>query len=472
MTSIRTRIAPSPTGFPHIGTMYQALFNWAYAKHFKGKFIVRIEDTDRERFVTGAEDKLYDAFDWFGLIEDESPRKGGDFGPYKQSERLSLYQQYAEELVTKGYAYYCTFKPEELEAFRQEKRLRKLAPVINDKLRIQHHKKEDLQKGSYVIRMKIPENEKIIVKDGIRGDVEFDSNLIDDQIILKSDGFPTYHLAVVVDDHLMNITSVLRGEEWINSAPKHVLLYRYFGWDEPKWYHTSLLRNPDKSKMSKRQSHTNVDWYKQQGYLPEAILNYLALMAWSHPNGKEIFDRQEFVQVFDFADLKAVGPAFDLTKLDWMNGEYVRKFSIINFQLSIDKYLKEYNEEAYKLTQGHLELFEKSLPLVQERIKKLSEYWDLVKFIFIQPTEYEIDMISYKDPIQATNNQLQTLVEWNATKIGEVMQKVCESLGMKRGDYFMMMRVAITGKKISPPLNESMELLGKDDCIARLDTLA
>jgi glutamyl-tRNA synthetase len=467
---VKTRIAPSPTGYPHIGTIYQALFDWAYAHKHGGKFLVRIEDTDRDRFVEGAEQKIYDALDWFGLTEDISPRKSDDLGPYRQSERLELYQRYAHELVEKGHAYYCTIAPEELEKLRQEKRAQKLAPVINETLRKQQHTKGSVQGSKYVIRMRMPDSETIVVHDEIRGDINFESNLIDDQVILKSDGFPTYHLAVVVDDHLMGITHVLRGEEWINSAPKHVVLYRYFGWEEPKWYHTSLLRNPDKSKMSKRHSHTNVDWYKKEGYLPGAILNYLALMAWSHPEQKEIFDLEEFIRVFDFADMKAVGPAFDLVKLSWMNGEYIRKIPSSKFKVQSETYLKEFNAGAYELVQKNTELFEKSLPLVQERIKKLSEYWELSKFYYVQPTQYEIGMESYKDQLTTTRAKLQDLSEWTAEKIGEKMLEACTELAMKKSEYFMMMRIAITGCKISPPLNESMELLGKDECMERLLT--
>jgi len=467
---VKTRIAPSPTGYPHIGTIYQALFDWAYAKKYEGKFLVRIEDTDRERFMEGAEQKIYDALDWFGLTEDISPRKSDEFGPYRQSERLEIYQKYAHELVEKGHAYYCTITPEELEKLRQEKRAQKLAPVINETLRKQKHTKEDIEGSKYVIRMRMPDSETIIVHDEIRGDISFESNLIDDQVILKSDGFPTYHLAVVVDDHLMGITHVLRGEEWINSAPKHVVLYRHLGWEEPKWYHTSLLRNPDKSKMSKRHSHTNVDWYRQEGYLPEGILNYLALMAWSHPDQKEIFSLEEFIRVFDFADMKAVGPAFDLVKLSWMNGEYVRRLQVEGFRLKVVGYLREFNMEAYELVEKNKDVFKKSLPLVQERIKKLSEYWELSKFYYERPTRYEIDVVQYKDQLAITHAKLQALSEWNAEKVGGVMQGACEELNMKKSEYFMMMRVAITGRKISPPLNESMELLGKEECLQRILT--
>ncbi len=470
--TVRTRIAPSPTGFPHIGTVYQALFDWAYAHKHGGQFIVRIEDTDQSRFIEGAEDKIYAALDWFGLTEDESPRKSGPYAPYKQSERLAIYQKYAEELVEKGHAYYCTKKPEELEALRQEKRIRKLPPIFNEELRKQAHTKDSLTPGSYVIRMRVPDNEKIVVKDGVRGEIVFDSNLVDDQVILKSDGFPTYHLAVVVDDYLMKITHILRGEEWINSTPKHVLLYRFFGWEAPLFFHTSLLRNPDKTKMSKRHAHASVDWYKEQGYLPEAILNYLAHMAWRHPKETEVFSLKEFIEVFDFADMKAVGPAFDLKKLEWMNGEYLRAAQVDNLQLRVENYLKDYSRDAYALIKTNYNLFSSSIPLIQERIKKLSEYWSMCSFFFNRPISYEIDMSSYKNQLQSTIEKLMAIDQWNAQAIGESMQQTCETLGSKKSDYFMMMRVAVTGNKISPPLNESMELLGKDEVLSRLRSIS
>ncbi len=466
---VRTRIAPSPTGYPHIGTVYQALFNWAFAKKHGGSFCVRIEDTDRERFVPDAEEMIFRALDWFDLQEDESPRKGGSYGPYRQSERLAIYAKYAHELVDKGCAYYCTYTPEALEALRQERREKKLPPVVNDVLRTQHHSRQDLTEGSYVIRLRMPDREKIVVKDEIRGEIVFESDLIDDQVILKSDGYPTYHLAVVVDDHLMEVSHVLRGEEWINSAPKHVVLYRYLGWQEPKWFHTSLLRNPDKSKMSKRHSHTDVAWYKREGFLPDAILNHLALMAWSHPEGRELFDRAEFIQVFDFADLKAVGPAFDTHKLEWVNGEKIRTLSNETLQDHIHTYLGEYLPQEYAHVKSHPTRFGRSIPLVKERIKKLSEYWPLTGSYFIAPERYDVDLRPHHDILRATFDALSHLGTWSAQAIGEAMQVVCDKAKMKRSEYFMSVRVAVTGSKISPPLNETMEILGQDECLLRLD---
>ncbi|MCL5676265.1 MAG: glutamate--tRNA ligase, partial [Patescibacteria group bacterium] len=274
MKTVRTRIAPSPTGYPHIGTIYQALFDYAYAKKFGGRFIVRIEDTDRNRLVEDAENKIFSGLDWFGLIENESARKGGKFAPYRQSQRLNIYKKYAEELVQKGNAYYCFCSKERLEEIRQLMQKAGKPPMYDKHCR--NLPKEEIEanlkkKNPFVIRLKVPENKTIVVKDEIRGEISFDSNTIDDQVILKADGFPTYHLAVVVDDHLMEISHVVRGEEWLSSAPKHFLLYDFFGWEKPLFFHTPIIRNPDKSKFSKRQGHTNIDWYKEQGYLPEAI---------------------------------------------------------------------------------------------------------------------------------------------------------------------------------------------------------
>ncbi len=465
----RTRVAPSPTGFPHIGTIYQALFDYSYAKKNEGKFIVRIEDTDRSRLVEGAEEKIYEALDWFGLTEDESPRKGGTYGSYRQSERLPLYQKYAKELVEKNKGYYCFCSKERLEEVRKKLQQEKKVPMYDQCCR--HLSQEEIDKNlkekkPWVIRLKIPKNERIEVIDGIRGKITFDSNNIDDQVLLKSDGFPTYHLAVVVDDHLMKITEAVRGEEWLSSLPKHALIYKFLGWKMPLYFHTPILRNPDRSKLSKRQGHTNVDWYQKEGYLPEAILNYLALIGWSHPEGEEFFSLDEFIQLFELKDLKPVGPIFDINKLEWMSGEYIRKLKVKDLKLKIVNFIdKNYSEE----------IVERTIPLIQERIKKLSDYLPLCGFFFKRPEKYEIDLSARKDlfkNIYDSLNQIKgedcDVTGWSAISIGENLQNLAKKLGVKNSEFFMLLRVAITGKKISPPLNGSMELLGKKECLERL----
>jgi glutamyl-tRNA synthetase len=420
--------------------------------------------------VPGGEEKMLETLEGIGLHADESPKVGGPYGPYRQSERLEIYKKYAEELVAKKVAYYCTCSKERLDQVRLEKQQQKQIPKYDKHcVARQDEVRKEIEKGSpYVIRLNVTPDKEVVFNDLLRGEIKFNTNDIDDQVLLKSDGFPTYHLAVVVDDYLMKISHIIRAEEWLPSTPKHVLLYQGFGWGIPIFVHVSLLRNPDRSKLSKRKNPVWASDYLAQGILPEAFLNYLALMGWSHPEGNELFDLDEYVRFFDLKDVLKTAPVFDPVKLAWMNGEYLRKLPIFNFQFSIEKYLKEYNDEAYAVIQRHRVLFEKSVPLVQERIKKLSEYWDLVKFLFTRPTLYDIDMFPYKEALRVTSYALQEITEWNATTIGEAMQKVCEELGMKRGDYFMMMRVAISGKKVSSPLNESMELLGKEECMTRL----
>lgn len=465
MSMVRTRIAPSPTGFPHIGTIYQALFDYAFAKKHNGQFIVRIEDTDQSRFVEGAEDVIFSSFDWFGLHEDESPRKEGKVGPYRQSERLAIYKEYAQKLVDNKHAYYCFCTKERLEETRKNMQSEGKIPMYDKHCRTlgESEIQKKLQECiPYTIRMAIPADTKITCRDEIRGEIVFDSNTIDDQVILKGDGFPTYHLAVVVDDHLMEITHVVRGEEWISSMPKHVLLYDFFGWEKPLFFHTPVLRNPDKSKLSKRHGHTSVSWYREQGYLPEAILNYLALMGWSHPEGKEIFALTEFVSLFDLKELKPVGPIFDIKKLEWMSGEYIRNMSDDNVFNRIDAFI----DSSYDRT-----MVKRSVPFVKERIKKLSDYIPLTEFLFKAPTQYEVDLTGKKEIIALAHDVLKDVTEWKAAVIGDGLQKSATEKGIKFGDFFMVLRVAISGKKITPPLNESIEMLGKEETVRRLSIL-
>jgi len=462
---VRTRAAISPTGYPHIGTIYQALFDYAFAHRYKGKFIVRIEDTDKERTVADAEEKVFSALDWFGLIEDESVRKNGQYGPYRQSDRLEIYKKYAEQLIKKKHAYYCFCSKQRLDELR--KKLQKEAKVpMYDKLCLELDKKTVEHKLAenkpYVIRLNVPTNKQIKIKDELRGEITFDSNTVDDQVLIKSDGFPTYFLAVVVDDHLMKISHMVRGEEWLTSAAKIVLLYDYFGWQKPVFVHTPIIRNPDRSKFSKRQGHTNVSWYQEQGFLPEAILNYLALMGWSHPEGKEIFSLKEFIQLFDFKDIKPIGPVFDLTKLEWMNGEYIRKSQKSKVKTQI---LEFYNNKLQE------DIVEKTVPLVQERMKKLSDYLPLCEFFFKPPATWQVDLSSKKSFFEKVYQTLEKITDWKANVIGEAMQNLAKELNIKNNQFFMDLRVAITGKKISPPLNESMAVLGKDDCLKRVKKL-
>lgn len=458
--TVRTRIAPSPTGSPHIGTVYQALFNFAWARRNRGNFIVRIEDTDRERFVEGAEGKIFEALDFFFLREDESPRKRGGYGPYRQSERLKIYQKYAEELVEKGGAYYCFCTKERLEELRK-KQTEEKKPTMYDKHCLNLSKEEIKEKlgGVYVVRLKVPENKTISVKDEIRGFINFDSNLIEDSVLVKSDGFPTYHFAVVVDDYLMKITHVLRGEEWLSSFPKHTLIYDYFGWKKPLFYHTPLLRNPDKSKLSKRQGHANVDWYKEEGFLPEAILNFLALLGWTHPEGKDEFSLYEFIDKFDVGEIRTVAPIFDLTKLEWLNGVWIRKYSLEKLKELLQNFYKGDKEIEEVFESKHIDLL---IRLAQSRMKKLSEFKGLV--ISSKEREYTKEEMEISKILFEKLSALD-IKDWREANILETLRNLKNENGISmKAIYFV-----ITGREQGLPLIETMvRVEGRDEILKKL----
>jgi glutamyl-tRNA synthetase len=408
MEKVRVRIAPSPTGEDlHIGNVYTALINYVFAKKNNGQFIIRIEDTDQNRLINGAEDKILSSLKWFGLSYDEGPDKKGDFGPYRQSERLNIYKSYAEQLVENGKAYYCFCDRSRLEKMR-DRQIKLHQPTLYDGLCKSIDigiAKNKAKNEKYVIRLNMPDNGVTEFTDLIRGKISFENKLIDDQILLKSDGFPTYHLAVVIDDHLMKISHIIRAEEWISSTPKHIVLYNYFGWNLPIFAHGPLLRNPDKSKLSKRKNPVWVTWYKKEGYLPEAILNYLALMGWSMPDEREIFSIDEMIDNFEISDLKKVGPAFDIKKLEWLNGEYIRKSdnSTLKDQISFfigEKYPKEFVENT--------------IPLIKERIKKFADYLPLCNFYFKRPQNYEINLDKNQKLIATIKDTLDQLEIWKS----------------------------------------------------------
>lgn len=458
---IRVRIAPSPTGKDvHVGTIATALMNYAWAKHNGGKFIIRIEDTDRSRLVPGGEQKMLETLEEIGLHADESPLVGGPFMPYRQSQRLPIYRNHAEELVKNGKAYYCICTPERLAEMRKNQQAAKQSPKY-DRYCL-HHQEEVVVKVkqgvSHVIRLLVPDK-TITFTDLIRGEITINTSSIDDQVLLKSDGFPTYHLGVVVDDHLMEMTHIIRGEEWLPSTPKHIILYEAFGWKMPAFAHVSLLRNPDKSKLSKRKNPVWSSDYIGKGILKEALLNYLSLMGWSHPEGKEIFSLEEYVRVFDIKDIQTTAPVFDQVKLEWMNGMYIRNLSDDTLKMKISSF---YNGELSE------EIVGKTIPLVKERLKKLSDYLPLAEFFFKAPLAYEVDLAKYDSVLAAVTKTLGAIDDWTVETLGIQLADLAKSLNMKNNEFFMVLRVAITGKKISPPLNESMVILGKEESLARI----
>lgn len=451
LSEVRTRIAPSPTGYPHIGTIYQALFNYAYAKKHKGKFLVRIEDTDRTRFVEGTEDAIFSYLDWVGLVEDESPRKGGAYGPYRQSERLEVYHKYAEELLEKGGAYFAYYPKK--EAGQKDYTGGNVLTVSKTDENSPATIAEMVMRGDWIVRLKVPQDAPISIKDEIRGEITFDSKQVTEQVLIKSDGFPTYHFAVVVDDHLMKISHIVRAEEWLPSTPKHVLLYNYFGWTIPLIYHTATLRNPDKSKLSKRHGHTNVGWYQEQGFLPEAILNYLGLLGWSHPEEKEIFNLSEFIEKFDLKDVRPIAPIFDLKKLEWMNGEYIRKTQISKLKSQIYSF---YNGELSE------EVIEKFLPVAQTRMKKLIEFKDLVS-PFLEKQSLELTA-EQKEVKKALAEHLNTQESWDVQAVTDTLLSFAKEHGLNFKKYYRM----IIGCDQGLPLGDTFAILGKEKTLELL----
>ncbi len=500
---VRTRIAPSPTGFPHLGTIYQVLFDYAFAHKYGGQFIVRLEDTDRVRFVPGGEEVIYKMLKWFNLEGDEDPVKGGPYAPYRQSERLSIYKPYVDELISKGYAYPCFCTKERLEIMRKQQEEAHQPPMYDRHCRNLSNDEvaSKLAAGlSHVVRMKIPDGEIIAFEDLLLGRVEFRSELIDDQVLLKADGYPTYHLAVVVDDHLMNISHIFRGREWIPSTPKHVLLYRFFGWTMPEHIHLPLVLNSEgKGKLSKRHGHASVDYYKQKGYLPEAVLNYLSNIVWNNPEGKEIYNFDEFIRLFEVKDVTSQGAKFDLKKLDWVNGQWVRNM----LDIELTKRLTAHDEKEVAYSKYRKEQIALVLPLVKDRINLLSEFDDLVLFFFeeieavlkndLRKKNVEIDSVEHdfsdreladywralllgknKDAslslkmIEKALDIFQITESWEHTLLEKLMRELLTINEWKIGDFFMVLRVAVTGRSATPPLFETMEILGREVCLKRL----
>lgn len=471
MSNVRVRIAPSPTGYPHIGTVFQALLNYIYAKKHQGSFIVRIEDTDRGRFVEDAEEAIFSALEWFNLEPDESPRKDGQFGPYRQSERLTIYQEYAQKLVTEGKAYRCFCSKERLDEVRKSMQANGKPPMYDRFCRSLDSKEAETRARTenHVIRMKIPENTKIKCFDEIRGEIEFDSSVVDDQVIMKSDGFPTYHLAVVVDDHLMKITHMVRAEEWITSSPKQVVLYDYFGWEKPKFIHTPALRNPDKSKLSKRHGHASVEWYKENGFLKEAILNFLITRVWNHPDGIEIFGIDEMIKHFDFKDLHIQGPVVDLQKLEWINSQWIRAKSDNELVALLTPFASK------KLSKEALQAF---LPHIKDRLKKLTDIIELTEYLYDEPQyskgtmlkEAKVAESALEDYLGKVLEVVEKCESFSAIELEKKLRDLQEKIGWKPRAAFMSLRLALTGKEHTPPLFDIMVTLGKSVVATRLKT--
>ena len=467
--TVRTRVAPSPTGDPHVGTAYIALFNLCFARAHGGQFLLRIEDTDQARSTPESEQAILDSLRWLGLEWDEGPDVGGEHGPYRQSERMELYGEYALQLVEAGKAFMCYRTPEELDALREKRRAAGNSTALKPSdlmLPEQEVEKRRAAGAPYVIRMMVPEEEgSCAIDDLLRGTIELDWGMVDAQILLKSDGMPTYHLANVVDDHLMGITHVLRGEEWINSAPKHKLLYEYFGWEMPVLCHLPLLRNPDKSKLSKRKNPTSILYYQRMGFLPEALLNYLGRMGWSMPDEREKFSLPEMQAQFDIQRVSLGGPIFDVEKLRWLNGLWIRE-DLDETQLAQRLVHWAYNEENLR----------KVLPHAQKRMETLSDFAPLAGFLVsgtLPITEADFEGIrgEREELLKGLQFALWTLEaqrHWTRDTVWNDLKGLADALGVKVKDFLAPLFVAIAGTSASFSVVDSMEMLGPDMSRARI----
>ncbi len=467
--TVRTRIAPSPTGDPHVGTAYIALFNLCFARQHGGQFILRIEDTDQSRSTPESEQAILDSLRWLGLEWDEGPDVGGEHGPYRQSERKAIYKDYVQQLLDAGHAFKCYRTAEELDALRADRKEAGIHTALKAsdlKLPEDEVKRRENDDWPYVVRMVVPEEAgSCEVDDLLRGRLDLDWSLVDAQILLKSDGMPTYHLANVVDDHLMGITHVIRGEEWINSAPKHLLLYKYFGWDAPVLCHLPLLRNPDKSKLSKRKNPTSILFYKRMGYLPEALTNYLGRMGWSMPNGEEKFSLPEMQAAFDIQRVSLGGPIFDVEKLSWLNGLWIRE------DLS-DEALADRLQQWLLNRENLLAV----IPHVKARMETFSDFAPASAFLasgFLPLTdthyaENKLDLETQKKVLQFALWQLEALRSWDRDAIFQSLKLIADGLDIKLKDFLAPVFVAISGSTASFSVMDAMVLLGPDLSRARL----
>ena len=484
MSTVRTRFAPSPTGFQHIGGFRSAVYAWLLAKHFDGDFVLRIEDTDQERKVEGAVRHIIEGLDWLGIDIDEgpapeeltqigeywegAPELKGEHGPYIQSQRLERYKEISDQLIEKGFAFRCDCTPEMLEQERAEQRARKEIPGYSGYCRTRNVSADT----KHVVRFKMPHKPEVVMNDGVRGRVAWDSIPLRDPVLMKSDGFPTYHLAVVVDDHDMQITHVMRGEEWIPSAPLHILLYQALGWEPPTFCHLPVVKGPDGKKLSKRHGATSIEAFKHDGYLPQALLNFVVLIGWSPGEGdeQEIFTKEELVKKFSLDHVNEASGVFDYKKLDWMNGMYIRNLSDEEFTKHAEPYL---TEKGWSVSD---ERWINIAPHVRERIKLFTEIPEMVEFLFVDEIERDLSKMLKKNVdaklaqqmISAAEGKIENLEEFSSEALDGVMRPLAEELDLKIGALFGTLRIAVTGSPATPPLFESMVALGKESTLKRL----
>ena len=458
---VRVRLAPSPTGDPHVGTAYIALFNYVFAKRHGGKLILRIEDTDRTRARPSSEQMIMESLRWLGLEWDEGPDRGGPHAPYRQSERQEIFREHANRLIANGHAYRCFCTPDRLAMVREQQQAEGKQTGYD-----RHCRTMDPADGAkraaageaHVVRLAMPREGVTRFKDELRGELEFDNSRINDQVLVKSDGFPTYHLAAGVDDHLMGISHVIRAEEWISSAPIHVVLNAAFGWQEPKWIHMPLLRNSDRSKISKRKNPTSLSYYRRAGILPQALVNFLGLMGWSFGGDREIFTVPEMVSVFDIKNISLGGPVFDQEKLTWLNQHYMHKMTDMEF-------VGHLRNEVF--TDSYLTALK---PLALERMSRFEQFCDNNAFFFSGAIKYEgVPLVpqgktpeDVRSMLSSLSERLDDLYEWEVPQLKEALDAHKTVVAWKPKDFFMTVRLVVTGRPDSPPLVETIELLGRE----------
>ena len=475
--TVRTRYAPSPTGEPHLGNLRTALFDWLLARHYGGRFLLRIEDTDQARYVEGGVEGQMEALRWLGLDWDEGPDVGGPHAPYIQSQRLEIYRQHADRLIAEDHAYVCYCSPERLEEVRKAQQARKEPPRYDRHCRDlspEQRRAKQSQGILPVVRFKTPLTGETVARDALRGEVSFQNSTLDDFVILKSDGYPTYHLAAQVDDHLMEITHVLRGEEWLPSAPRHFLVHRAFGWEPPVFAHLSRILGPDRGKLSKRHGAHAALVYRDQGYLPDAVVNFLALLGWSLDDHTEIIDRETLVSHFDLDRVLPNPAVFNAEKLAWMNGIYIRELSVEDLAAKVRPFLED--ALGHPVDPG---LLLRITPLIQERIKLLSDAVQMADFFFTEgDLDYEAETLLGKRyagdapgaaaALDLVSEAIDRVEPWEHAVLESAIRPLAEELGVKAGDLFGIIRVAATGKTATPPLFETMELLGRERTLERL----
>jgi len=499
MKKIRVRFAPSPTGGLHLGGIRTVLYNYLFAKKYNGDFILRIEDTDQNRYVPGAEEYIFNCLEWCGLQPDESPLKDGGYGPYRQSERKEIYKKYAEELIKNGHAYYAFDTPEELEQMRVDfKTESNPSPQYDHNVRMKMKNsltmpddevRKLLDSGKkHVIRIKLPENEKVFLNDIIRGEIQFDTSIVDDKVLLKADGMPTYHLAVVVDDYLMKITHAFRGEEWLPSAPVHVLLWKYLGWEKemPEWAHLPLILGPN-GKLSKRDALKYgfpvfaMNWkdpntgeltegFKEKGFLPEAFINFLALLGWNDGTEQEIFTKEELIEKFSIERVHSGGAKFDYEKAKWFDHEWIKRLPVASYQLQIKKIF-----EGRGIDMKDDEKFFRVMEMIKDRCTLLTDFYDQSHFFFKAPAEYDVNavkpkwneekkkfFINFIDEIKAIDN-------WESAFIEDAFKKLAALQNIKPGELQLPFRIMLVGGKFGPPVFDIAAVLGKEETIRRIE---